>query len=139
MATFVLVHGAWRGAWCRRRVAWRLIQNGHEVFTPTLTGIAERSHLLTPDINLDTHILDVVNEMKWQELNNVVLVGHSYAGIGYESSFGQYRHEDSQPRTLGLLEHLREECKGLWGASSEAYFRVEKLLRQHPDANAVSR
>jgi pimeloyl-ACP methyl ester carboxylesterase len=51
------------------------------VFTPTLTGLAERSHLLTPDINLDTHILDVVNEVKWQELNNVVLVGHSYAGM----------------------------------------------------------
>jgi pimeloyl-ACP methyl ester carboxylesterase len=69
MATFVLVHGAWRGAWCWRRVA-RL-----------LTGLGERSHLLTRDINLDTHILDVVNVMKWQGLNNVVLVGHSYAGM----------------------------------------------------------
>ena len=81
MATFVLVHGAWRGAWCWRRVARLLTQSGHEVFTPTLTGLGERSHLLTPDINLDTHILDVVNVMKWQELNNVVLVGHSYAGM----------------------------------------------------------
>ena len=58
-----------------------LTQAGHEVFTPTLTGVGERSHLLKPDINLDTHILDVVNEMRWQELNNVVLVGHSYAGM----------------------------------------------------------
>jgi pimeloyl-ACP methyl ester carboxylesterase len=54
---------------------------GHEVFTPTLTGVGERSHLLKLDINLDTHVLDVVNEMSWQELNNVVLVGHSYAGM----------------------------------------------------------
>ena len=81
MATFVLVHGAWHGAWCWRRVARLLARNGHEVFTPTLTGLAERSHLLNPAINVDTHILDVVNEMKWRELNNVVLVGHSYAGM----------------------------------------------------------
>jgi thioesterase domain-containing protein len=58
-----------------------LTRAGHEVFTPTLTGLAERSHLLTPAINLDTHIFDVVNEMKWQELSNVVLVGHSYGGM----------------------------------------------------------
>ena len=81
MATFVLVHGAWHGAWCWRRVARLLTRAGHEVFTPTLTGLCERSHLLTPTVDLDTHILDVVNEMKWQNLNNVVLVGHSYGGM----------------------------------------------------------
>ena len=81
MATFVLVHGAWHGAWCWRRVARLLAGNGHEVFAPTLTGLGERSHLLTPVINVDTHILDVVNEMKWQQLNDVVLVGHSYGGV----------------------------------------------------------
>ena len=81
MATFVLVHGAWHGAWCWRRVARLLTRSGHEVFAPTLTGLAERSHLLSPAIDLDTHILDVVNEMKWQELSDVVLVGHSYGGM----------------------------------------------------------
>jgi len=81
VATFVLVHGAWHGAWCWRRVARLLTRSGHEVFAPTLTGLAERSHLLTPAIDLDTHILDVVNEMKWQELSDVVLVGHSYGGM----------------------------------------------------------
>lgn len=80
-ASFVLVHGAWHGAWCWRRVAALLASDGHDVFTPTLTGLAERSHLLSPAINLDTHILDVVNEMKYRELNNVVLVGHSYGGM----------------------------------------------------------
>lgn len=73
MATFVLVHGAWHGAWCWRRVARLLAANKHEVFTPTLTGVAERSHLLKPDI--------VVNEMRWQQLTDVVLVGHSYGGM----------------------------------------------------------
>jgi pimeloyl-ACP methyl ester carboxylesterase len=77
----IIVHGAWHGAWCWRRVARLLSQSGHEVFTPTLTGVGERSHLLTSEINLDTHILDVVNVMKWQELNDVVLVGHSYGGM----------------------------------------------------------
>jgi len=81
MATFVLIHGAWHGAWCWRRVARLLTRAGHEVFIPTLTGLCERSHLLTPALDLDTHILDVVNEMKWQELNSVVLVGHSYGGM----------------------------------------------------------
>ena len=68
-------------AWCWRRVARLLARAGHEVFTPTLTGLAERSHLLTPAVDLDTHILDIVNEMKWQELKGVVLVGHSYGGM----------------------------------------------------------
>src|SRR5579872_5936114 len=81
MATFVLVHGAWHGAWCWRRVARLLARDGHEVFAPTLTGLGERSHLLAPGINLDTHILDVANEIKWQELKDVVQVGHSYGGM----------------------------------------------------------
>ncbi len=81
MANFVLVHGAWHGAWCWQRLARLLARAGHEVVTPTLTGLAERSHLLSPEIGLDTHILDVVNEMKWRRLEHVVLVGHSYAGF----------------------------------------------------------
>jgi pimeloyl-ACP methyl ester carboxylesterase len=81
VATFVLVHGAWHGGWCWRRVARLLTGAGHDVSAPTLTGLCERSHLRTPDTALDTHILDVVNEMKWKELTNVVLVGHSYGGM----------------------------------------------------------
>jgi pimeloyl-ACP methyl ester carboxylesterase len=81
MATFVLVHGAWHGAWCWERVAKLLRGKGHEVYAPTLSGVCERSHLLSPANNLDTHIMDVVNEIKWKELSNVVLVGHSYGGM----------------------------------------------------------
>ena len=80
MATFVLVHGAWHGSWCWKRVRTALHARGHEVFTPTLTGVAERSHLLSPDVNLSTHIQDVVNLMQWEELSDVVLCGHSYGG-----------------------------------------------------------
>ena len=78
--TFVLVHGAWHGGWCWRRVANLLERRGHRVFTPTLTGLGERSHLMNPDINLDTHIADVVNVLKWEDLKDVVLVAHSYGG-----------------------------------------------------------
>src|SRR5579862_2388072 len=80
MSTFVLVHGAWHGGWCWKRVRAILQAQGHEVFTPTLTGLADRSHLLTPAVNLETHIDDVVNLIRWEELSGVVLCGHSYGG-----------------------------------------------------------
>ena len=78
--TFVLVHGAWHGGWCWRRVADLLELQGHKVFTPTLTGLGERSHLLTKDIDLDTHITDIVNVFRWEDLKDVCLVVHSYGG-----------------------------------------------------------
>lgn len=77
---FVLVHGTSHGGWCWGRVADRLRRQGHRVFTPTLTGLGERSHLMSADINLDTHISDVVNVIKWEGLQDVVLCGHSYGG-----------------------------------------------------------
>jgi pimeloyl-ACP methyl ester carboxylesterase len=79
--TFVLVHGAWHGGWCWRRVADQLQRKGHKVYAPTLTGLGERSHLMSALITLDTHIADVVNVMMWEDLDNIVLVGHSYAGF----------------------------------------------------------
>jgi pimeloyl-ACP methyl ester carboxylesterase len=79
--TFVLVHGAWHGGWCWRRVADRLQKGGHKVFTPTMTGLGERSHLVDGKVNLATHVRDIVNVIKWESLNDVVLVGHSYGGI----------------------------------------------------------
>ena len=76
----VLVHGAWHGGWCWRRVVPLLQAAGHEVFAPTLTGLADRAHLLVRAINLDTHIQDVIGLLESAELSNAVLVGHSYAG-----------------------------------------------------------
>ncbi len=78
--TFVLVHGAWHGGWCWRRVADPLQARGHAVFTPTLTGLGERSHLMSGAINLDTHIADIVNVVKYEDLRDICLVGHSYGG-----------------------------------------------------------
>jgi pimeloyl-ACP methyl ester carboxylesterase len=78
---FVLVHGAWHGGWCWRRVADKLTQMGHRVFTPTLTGLGERSHLLSPEVNLSTHVTDIINVIRWEELKDFVLCGHSYGGL----------------------------------------------------------
>ena len=80
-ATFVLVHGAWHGGWCWRRVADLLTARGHRVFTPTLTGLADKSHLADRSIDLNTHVQDVVNLIKWEGLTDVVLCGHSYGGM----------------------------------------------------------
>jgi pimeloyl-ACP methyl ester carboxylesterase len=80
VATFVLVHGAWHGGWCWKRVRKSLQAEGHDVFTPTLTGVADRAHLVSPQVDLETHIADVVNLLRWEELDDVVLCGHSYAG-----------------------------------------------------------
>lgn len=78
--TFVLVHGTGHGGWCWKRVREILAERGHRAYAPTLTGCGERSHLLGPDIGLETHILDIVNVLEWEELEDVVLVGHSYGG-----------------------------------------------------------
>jgi pimeloyl-ACP methyl ester carboxylesterase len=80
MSTFVLVHGAWHGGWCWKRVRRALQQAGHEVFTPTLTGVGDRAHLGAPGVNLETHIADVVNLIRWEDLTDIVLCGHSYGG-----------------------------------------------------------
>ena len=81
MAEFVLVHAAWHGGWEWAAVAARLRSSGHVVHAPTLTGCGERSHLLSPDIDLETHITDVLNVFKWEEVEHAVLVGHSYSGV----------------------------------------------------------
>jgi pimeloyl-ACP methyl ester carboxylesterase len=81
MATFVLVHGAFHGGWCWRDVRSRLCAAGHEVFTPTLTGLGARSHLASPAVDLTTHLRDVANLIEWEELRDVTLVGHSYGGM----------------------------------------------------------
>ncbi len=78
---FVLVHGTWHGGWVWRDVKDRLENAGHRVFTPTCTGCGERVHLSSPDIGLETHIEDIANVLRFNELENVILVGHSYSGL----------------------------------------------------------
>jgi pimeloyl-ACP methyl ester carboxylesterase len=99
-ATFVLVHGAWHGGWCWTRVASLLRAAGHDVFTPSLTGLGERVHLLSPEIDLSTHIADVVNVLEYEDLHDVILVGHSYGGMVISGVAAE------APSRLGQLVYL---------------------------------
>jgi pimeloyl-ACP methyl ester carboxylesterase len=100
VTTFVLLHGAWHGGWCWARVAPALRAVGHEVFTPTFTGVSDRSHLLSPAVNLSTHIEDVVRLIDAWGITDAVLVGHSYAGM-VVSGVAEHR-----PEALRLRVHL---------------------------------
>lgn len=97
MANFVLVHGAWHGGWCWQRVTALLHAAGHRAHAVTLTGVGERAHLMSPEITLETHIGDVARAIECEEMENVVLAVHSYAGmVGTAIA-------DRMP---GLLRHL---------------------------------
>lgn len=97
----VLVHGAWHGAWCWRRVLPLLRSAGTECHAVTLTGVGERAHLLAPTVDLHTHIQDVIGLIEAEELQRVVLVGHSYAGMVITGVA-----ERLQQERAGLLVHL---------------------------------
>jgi pimeloyl-ACP methyl ester carboxylesterase len=81
MPTFVLVHGGGHGGWCYRDVARILRTSGHSVYTPTMTGVGERSHLVGPGVDLDLHIRDITSVLHYEDLRDVLLVGHSYGGM----------------------------------------------------------
>ena len=100
---FVLLHGAFHGGWCWPRIAEPLRAAGHRVFTPTLTGLGERSHLMTTDITLDVMVNDLVNVFEFEELTDVVLVAHSFAGVVATGAVSRLRH---RIRHLVLLDSL---------------------------------
>src|SRR5262249_35478987 len=80
MATFVLAHGAWSSAWAWKKMRPLLRAAGHEFWTPSYTGMGERAHLANPAIDLDTHIQDILRALEFEELRDVILLGHSYGG-----------------------------------------------------------
>lgn len=81
MATFVVAHGAWGAGWVWKKMHPLLSARGHRLITPTLTGLGERAHLARPDIDLDSHIADVLGVLKYEDLSGVNLIGHSYGGM----------------------------------------------------------
>jgi pimeloyl-ACP methyl ester carboxylesterase len=98
--TFVLVHGAWHGGWCWRFVRDLLEKSSHRVYAPSLTGLGERKHLARPDIDLDTHIADIVSLLEMEDLRDVALVGHSYGGMVVTGV------ADRAPERIGRLVYL---------------------------------
>lgn len=81
MRTYVLVHGGGHGGWCYQRVARIIRSRGQEVYTPTMTGLGERAHLLSPAVDLELHVTDIVKVLEFEDLRDVILVGHSYGGM----------------------------------------------------------
>jgi pimeloyl-ACP methyl ester carboxylesterase len=132
MATFVLVHGAWHGSWCWKRVRKALQAQGHDVFTPTLTGIGERSHLLSPQVTLDTHIDDIANLIRWEELSDVVLCGHSYGGCVISGVAD--RASDRIGSLVYLDAFVLEDGQSLHDTLPPAHKALQvDLARQHGD------
>ena len=105
MATFVLVHGGWAGSVVWRELAPRLRNAGHEVYAPTLTGIGARKHLLSREIDLDTHIQDVIGVVEDEDLSDIVLVGHSYGGMVISGV------ADRVPERIASLVYLDASCQ----------------------------
>jgi pimeloyl-ACP methyl ester carboxylesterase len=89
--TYVLVHGAWHGGWCWSKVASILRARGHAVVTPTQTGLGERAHLISKSIDLDLFVTDITNVIKYEDLNDIVLVGHSFGGNAVSGVADQMR------------------------------------------------
>jgi pimeloyl-ACP methyl ester carboxylesterase len=81
MATYVVAHGAWSAGWAWKKMRPLLRARGHELFTPTYTGLGERVHLASPAVDLETHIADVLGMLQCEDLKNVILIGHSYGGM----------------------------------------------------------
>jgi pimeloyl-ACP methyl ester carboxylesterase len=127
MTTFVLVHGAWHGGWCYKRVARLLRQAGHEVYTPTLTGLGERAHLMSRTIDLGTHVQDIVGVIHCEELSDVVLCGHSYGGMVIAGVAEQIA---AKIRSLVYLDAFVPEN----GKSLFDYLPAEQSARMRTDA-----
>ena len=126
MTTFVLVHGAWGGSYGFAEVRRRLHRQGHDVFTPSLTGIGERSHLVSPSVGLDTHIKDVVNTILYEDLHDIVLLGFSYGGMVVTGALEQIAARVQQ---LVYLDAL------LPGDGQSAYTLLK--LKSDPDPAAI--
>jgi pimeloyl-ACP methyl ester carboxylesterase len=148
MTAYVLVGGAWLGGWCWDRVADRLRADGHEVYPVTLTGLGDRSHLAAPEVDLDTHIADVVTVIESADRPDVVLFGHSYAGVvvtgvadRIPESISLLGYLDSGPASDGtayvdflpppareLIDQLVEEVGGGWQIPMPSWEELAGLM-----------
>jgi pimeloyl-ACP methyl ester carboxylesterase len=128
MATFVLVHGAWHGGWCYRDTARALRAHGHEVFTPTHTGVGEKAHLRAENITLETHIRDVCGCIEAEELSDVILCGHSYGGLVITGV------ADRMPGRIKALAYI-DAYVGQHGLSAQGH--LEKTIGVEAAANWI--
>jgi len=132
--TFVLVHGAWFGGWCWTGVADYLRCRGHRVFTPSLTGLGDRAHLAGQSVTLSTHVDDVIDVIDAEELKDVILVGHSYAGV--PCAMVAERISDRIRQLVFLDSVLPEDGKPLSTLSSSKVWEARIAAARATPANA---
>ena len=130
MANIVMIHGAWHGGWCWQPVADRLRVKGHRIYAPSLTGLGDRSHLLTPEVGLATHIADVINLIRWEGLREVVLVGHSYGGQVISCAAAQAAHSISALVFVDAFVTEPDRSVSEYGRSP-SIGDIEKIAREH--------
>jgi len=158
--TFLLIHGTWHGGWVWKYVRQHLEDQGHRVFTPTLTGCGEREHLSSPDVGLDTHIQDIVNVIEYENLRDIFISAHSFSGVAMTGAVDRLRDRITHvnffdalvPREGrmsaverdpdgGLPEYFLERRKNFpdgYKMVFEADYPLEMLLPvQHPRAGWV--
>ena len=123
MATYVLVHGAWHGGWCWQKVKALLEAQGHRVFTPTKTGLGERAHLMSGTITMDTLVEDIANVIRYEDLHEVILVGHSFGGTVIS----------------GVAEKVKERLRGLIYLDAAILENGESMFSQMPEEIVAER
>ena len=141
MADFILVHGGWHGGWCWQQVSDRLSARGHRVFAPSLTGLAERRHLIDKVDGPDTHVADITTLIEFEDLHEVQLVGHSYGGTvitGVASAMPE------RIRRLVYLDAMVPEVSGLSAMAMTsperaAEIRASRRADGHTDASGYER
>src|SRR5204863_592681 len=128
MTTFVLVHGAWSGSFGWHLLSPLLRAAGHDVTTPSLTGLGERAHLVTRETNLTTHVTDVVNHIEFEDLRDVVLVGHSYGGMVVTGAVDKIG--DRVKHLVYLDAFVPSDGEALYGAGATAAATNDEWLVQ---------
>jgi pimeloyl-ACP methyl ester carboxylesterase len=132
MADIVLVPGGWRGGWTFSSIARDIRARGHEAWTPTLTGLGERVHLARGSVNLDTHIDDIANLLLYEQLTQVVLCGHSYAGMVITGV------ADRMPERIAKLVYVDafvpDDGNSWWDLAGEQY---QQFAIEHPSADGL--
>jgi len=132
MSTYILVHGAWHGGWCWQRVAPLLRARGHEVLTPSLSGMGEHAHMLSPQITLQTHVADIVNLCERYEVEDAVLVGHSYGGLIITGAADRLHRSGSIARLVYVDALVPRDGEG-WSA----FHKPEQVEARHASARGA--
>ncbi len=134
----LLVHGAWSGAWSWRDAARLLRKEGYDVYAPTLTGLAERSHVPPERVTLDTHIQDVAGLMRYEDLSNVLIVGHSYGGMVVTGAAD--REIDRIAGMIYIDAFLPQSNQSLWDIAGPEQAEAQmKVANAHDGGKSVPR